>query len=159
LRIWSRVLCLGCIRRTHVTRLSSCTADQPISRVIRCTARRRAGDHRRFHGGRLNAQSALHRSRNASRVSSSGISHPHCHLYHPRDPRISSELATWIRVNVVSPGPISTPIYGKLGLPREALEAFAENIVVGNKSWSMLLTLTESQMPVNVEGRKKSMLR
>jgi len=64
-----------------------------------------------------------------------------------------------IRVNVVSPGPISIPIYGKLGLPREALEAFAANIVVGNKSWSMLLTLTESQMPVNVEGRKKSMLR
>jgi NAD(P)-dependent dehydrogenase (short-subunit alcohol dehydrogenase family) len=43
---------------------------------------------------------------------------------------ISSELATrGIRVNVVSPGPISTPIYGKLGLPKEALDAFAANIV------------------------------
>ncbi|HET7215329.1 MAG TPA: SDR family oxidoreductase [Terriglobia bacterium] len=43
---------------------------------------------------------------------------------------ISSELATrGIRVNVVSPGPISTPLYGKLGLPTEAVEAFAANIV------------------------------
>ena len=43
---------------------------------------------------------------------------------------ISSELATrGIRVNVVSPGPISTPIYGKLGLPKEALDAFAANMV------------------------------
>ena len=43
---------------------------------------------------------------------------------------ISSELATrGIRVNVVSPGPISTPIYGKLGLTKEALDAFAANIV------------------------------
>jgi NAD(P)-dependent dehydrogenase (short-subunit alcohol dehydrogenase family) len=32
-------------------------------------------------------------------------------------------------VNLVSPGPISTPIYGKLGLPKEALDAFAANIV------------------------------
>ena len=43
---------------------------------------------------------------------------------------ISSELATrGIRVNVVSPGPIAMPIYGKLGLPKEAVEAFAANIV------------------------------
>jgi NAD(P)-dependent dehydrogenase (short-subunit alcohol dehydrogenase family) len=34
-----------------------------------------------------------------------------------------------IRVNVVSPGPISTPIYDKLGLPKEMLEAFAASIV------------------------------
>ena len=34
-----------------------------------------------------------------------------------------------IRVNVVSPGPIATPIYGKLGLPKEAVDAFAANIV------------------------------
>ena len=32
-------------------------------------------------------------------------------------------------MNVVSPGPISTPIYGKLGLTKEALDAFAANIV------------------------------
>lgn len=43
---------------------------------------------------------------------------------------ISSELASrGIRVNVVSPGPIATPIYGKLGLPKESVDAFAANIV------------------------------
>jgi len=43
---------------------------------------------------------------------------------------VASELsARGIRVNVVSPGPISTPIYGKLGLPKETVEAFAANIV------------------------------
>jgi len=43
---------------------------------------------------------------------------------------ISSELASrGIRVNVVSPGPIATPLYGKLGLPKEAVDAFAANIV------------------------------
>jgi NAD(P)-dependent dehydrogenase (short-subunit alcohol dehydrogenase family) len=43
---------------------------------------------------------------------------------------ISSELAgRGIRVNVVSPGPIATPIYAKLGLPEEALDAFEANIV------------------------------
>jgi NAD(P)-dependent dehydrogenase (short-subunit alcohol dehydrogenase family) len=31
-----------------------------------------------------------------------------------------------IRVNVVSPGPITTPIYGKTGLPKEALDEFAK---------------------------------
>jgi NAD(P)-dependent dehydrogenase (short-subunit alcohol dehydrogenase family) len=43
---------------------------------------------------------------------------------------ISAELAArGIRVNVVSPGPIATPIYGKLGLPEEAIDAFAASIV------------------------------
>jgi len=42
---------------------------------------------------------------------------------------LSAELVSrGIRVNVVSPGPISTPIYGKLGLSKEALEGFAANI-------------------------------
>lgn len=43
---------------------------------------------------------------------------------------IGAEVAAkGIRVNVVSPGPISTPLYEKLGLPKEAVEAFAANIV------------------------------
>lgn len=33
-----------------------------------------------------------------------------------------------IRVNVVSPGPISTPIFGRLGLPQEAVDEFAKHI-------------------------------
>ncbi|MEM7667711.1 MAG: SDR family oxidoreductase [Pseudomonadota bacterium] len=33
-----------------------------------------------------------------------------------------------IRVNAVSPGPIETPIYGKLGLPQEALESLAQDL-------------------------------
>ena len=34
-----------------------------------------------------------------------------------------------IRVNAVSPGPIATPIYGRLGLPKEAVDAMANSIV------------------------------
>jgi NAD(P)-dependent dehydrogenase (short-subunit alcohol dehydrogenase family) len=34
-----------------------------------------------------------------------------------------------IRVNVVSPGPITTPIFGRTGLPKEALDEFSEYIV------------------------------
>ncbi|MEZ4321266.1 MAG: SDR family oxidoreductase [Myxococcota bacterium] len=34
-----------------------------------------------------------------------------------------------IRVNSLSPGPIETPIYAKLGMPTEALDAFATDIV------------------------------
>jgi len=33
-----------------------------------------------------------------------------------------------VRVNAVSPGPISTPLYGKLGLPEADLKAMAANI-------------------------------
>ena len=43
---------------------------------------------------------------------------------------LAAELAgRGIRVNVVSPGPIETPIFGKMGLPKEALDAFATNII------------------------------
>jgi NAD(P)-dependent dehydrogenase (short-subunit alcohol dehydrogenase family) len=34
-----------------------------------------------------------------------------------------------IRVNAVSPGPIPTPIYGRLGLPKEAVDLLARTIV------------------------------
>lgn len=34
-----------------------------------------------------------------------------------------------IRVNVVSPGPIETPIYGKLGMPQQAVEEMAGQIL------------------------------
>lgn len=34
-----------------------------------------------------------------------------------------------IRVNTVAPGPIVTPIFGRLGLPKEAIDEFAKQIV------------------------------
>lgn len=45
---------------------------------------------------------------------------------------LAAELAPRkIRINAISPGPVSTPIYGKLGLHQEALDGFAE--VLGKK--------------------------
>lgn len=42
----------------------------------------------------------------------------------------AQELATdGVRVNVVSPGPIETPIYGKMGLSKDALDGLAANVL------------------------------
>jgi NAD(P)-dependent dehydrogenase (short-subunit alcohol dehydrogenase family) len=42
---------------------------------------------------------------------------------------LSGELVSrGIRVNVVSPGPVVTPLYGKLGIPAEQLDAVADSI-------------------------------
>jgi NAD(P)-dependent dehydrogenase (short-subunit alcohol dehydrogenase family) len=38
-------------------------------------------------------------------------------------------VARGIRVNAVSPGPIATPIYGRLGMPKEAVDALAQSIL------------------------------
>jgi len=45
---------------------------------------------------------------------------------------LASELAPKIRVNTVSPGPIETPIFGKLGLPSEVIQAFATDMIQRN---------------------------
>jgi len=43
--------------------------------------------------------------------------------------KAATELAARkIRVNAVNPGPVTTPIFGKTGLPQEALNEFAANI-------------------------------
>jgi NAD(P)-dependent dehydrogenase (short-subunit alcohol dehydrogenase family) len=42
---------------------------------------------------------------------------------------LSAELSQQgVRVNVVSPGPIETPIFGKMGLPEAAVQAFGEQV-------------------------------
>jgi NAD(P)-dependent dehydrogenase (short-subunit alcohol dehydrogenase family) len=45
---------------------------------------------------------------------------------------LAAELARRIRVNTVSPGPIETPIFGKLGLSSETIQAFAADMLQRN---------------------------
>jgi NAD(P)-dependent dehydrogenase (short-subunit alcohol dehydrogenase family) len=45
---------------------------------------------------------------------------------------LAGELAPRIRVNTVSPGPIETPIFGKLGLPSDVIQAFAADMLQRN---------------------------
>jgi NAD(P)-dependent dehydrogenase (short-subunit alcohol dehydrogenase family) len=45
---------------------------------------------------------------------------------------LASELAPRIRVNTVSPGPVTTPIFGKLGLPADAIQAIATDMIQRN---------------------------
>lgn len=45
---------------------------------------------------------------------------------------IGAELAPkGIRINAISPGPIETPIFGKMGMPEEAVEGMAGEILSG----------------------------
>jgi NAD(P)-dependent dehydrogenase (short-subunit alcohol dehydrogenase family) len=45
---------------------------------------------------------------------------------------LAAEVAPRIRVNTVSPGPIETPIFGKLGLSSETIQAFAADMLQRN---------------------------
>jgi NAD(P)-dependent dehydrogenase (short-subunit alcohol dehydrogenase family) len=69
----------------------------------------------------------------ASMVTS--IAHPNSSIYSATKTALrsfgrslASELAPRIRVNTISPGPIETPIFGKIGLPPEVIQAFAKEM-------------------------------
>jgi NAD(P)-dependent dehydrogenase (short-subunit alcohol dehydrogenase family) len=71
---------------------------------------------------------------NSSVVASKGI--PGASVYAATKAAVRSFARTWtaeipvaqVRFNVLSPGPIDTPIYGKLGMPAEAVKAFGEQM-------------------------------
>lgn len=71
---------------------------------------------------------------NASTVSYKGLAG--ASVYSATKAAVRSFARTWavelaprkIRANVLSPGPIETPIYAKLGMPAEQLEAFSEDM-------------------------------
>jgi NAD(P)-dependent dehydrogenase (short-subunit alcohol dehydrogenase family) len=69
----------------------------------------------------------------ASMVTS--IAHPNSSIYSATKTALrsfgrslASELAPRIRVNTISPGPIETPIFGKIGLPPEVIQEFAKEM-------------------------------
>jgi NAD(P)-dependent dehydrogenase (short-subunit alcohol dehydrogenase family) len=69
----------------------------------------------------------------ASMVTS--IAHPNSSIYSATKTALrsfgrslASELAPCIRVNTISPGPIETPIFGKIGLPPEVIQGFAKEM-------------------------------
>jgi NAD(P)-dependent dehydrogenase (short-subunit alcohol dehydrogenase family) len=71
---------------------------------------------------------------NASVVNIKGM--PGASIYSATKAAVRSFARTWtaeipvdqVRFNVLSPGPIETPIYSKLGMPKEQLDAFASNM-------------------------------
>ena len=75
---------------------------------------------------------------NASVVAQLGF--PHTSIYSATKAAVVSlgktlavELAPrGIRINTLSPGPISTPIYGKLGFPAEAQKGFEDQMAAGS---------------------------
>ena len=62
---------------------------------------------------------------------------PNTSIYSATKAAVRSFARTWaselvdraIRVNVVSPGPIATPIFGRTGLPQEVVDDFAKQVV------------------------------
>jgi NAD(P)-dependent dehydrogenase (short-subunit alcohol dehydrogenase family) len=71
---------------------------------------------------------------NSSTVAAKGI--PGSSVYSATKAAVRSFARTWtaevpvdqVRFNVLSPGPIETPIYGKMGMPAEQVKAFGDHM-------------------------------